>query len=347
MALSRQNEFNAGTVLTEAKLEGEFDQLYSNALSLISPLTGNLDVNSKQLVNAKLENIAGSKVAANEGIFYFNITLDQLEVDDGVNIRRVPSIASLTRGMLAVGGATANQWVGLPLGAAGTTLGSNGTDLIFSAGTLPPSGTDGGILGYTSPTTLVSSALLTQRALVIGGGAGATPTTIAALTNGQLAIGSTGANPVPAALTAGNGMIVTPGAGSITLALDYATQTEMETATSLVDVVTPGRVHNHPGVAKGWGAFNLAGTLDSGDYNIASVTDNGTGDWTVNWSTDFSNAFHVNQVTFEGGVTFRSIDYCVSARTAGTTRILTYDTASGAAVETGITKVMVTAWGDQ
>jgi hypothetical protein len=52
---------------------------------------------------------------------------------------------------------------------------------------------------------------------MIGGGAGAAPTTIAALTNGQLAIGSTGNNPVPAALTAGTNMAVSNGAGSITL----------------------------------------------------------------------------------------------------------------------------------
>lgn len=42
MALSRSNQFDDGTVLTESKLEGEFDNIYNNALSLISPLTGNL-----------------------------------------------------------------------------------------------------------------------------------------------------------------------------------------------------------------------------------------------------------------------------------------------------------------
>ena len=44
MALSRSNQFDDGTVLTESKLEGEFDNIYNNALSLISPLTGNLAV---------------------------------------------------------------------------------------------------------------------------------------------------------------------------------------------------------------------------------------------------------------------------------------------------------------
>lgn len=43
MALSRVNEFDTGSTLTETKLEGEFDNIYNNPLSLISPLTGALD----------------------------------------------------------------------------------------------------------------------------------------------------------------------------------------------------------------------------------------------------------------------------------------------------------------
>lgn len=41
------------------------------------------------------------------------------------------------------------------------------------------SGTSGGILGYTASGTLASSAALTAHGLVIGGGAGATPTALA------------------------------------------------------------------------------------------------------------------------------------------------------------------------
>jgi len=56
---------------------------------------------------------------------------------------------------------------------------------------------------------------LTDHALVIGQGAGVAGT-IAVLANGQLAIGSTGADPVPATLTSTLGTIVnTTGAGSI------------------------------------------------------------------------------------------------------------------------------------
>lgn len=78
-------------------------------------------------------------------------------------------------------------------------------------------GTSGGILGFTGSTTLASSAALTQRAMVIGGGAGATPATAtAALTNGQLYIGRTGADPIAATLQ-GNGITITNADGSILL----------------------------------------------------------------------------------------------------------------------------------
>jgi hypothetical protein len=168
---------------------------------------------------------------------------------------------------------------------------------VVNGGTGLSAGISGGILGYTATGTLASSPLLTSKALIIGGGAGFTPTTLslgtanqmlgmnaaanaheyktlsgtanqinlvhgintitlstpqnidltalptfagltlsglnansflypngtkaitstAAATNGQLLIGSTGAVPVAANLTAGNGIAITNGAGSVTI----------------------------------------------------------------------------------------------------------------------------------
>lgn len=51
---------------------------------------------------------------------------------------------------------------------------------VADGGTGLSSGTSGGILGFTATGTLASSSLLTANAVVIGGGAGATPTTITA-----------------------------------------------------------------------------------------------------------------------------------------------------------------------
>jgi len=57
---------------------------------------------------------------------------------------------------------------------------------------------------------------ITDHALVVGSGTAAL-TEIGPLTNGQLLIGSTGADPVAATLTAGTGVNITNGAGTITL----------------------------------------------------------------------------------------------------------------------------------
>ena len=52
---------------------------------------------------------------------------------------------------------------------------------VANGGTGLSSGTSGGILGYTATGTLASSALLTANAIVLGGGAGATPATLGSL----------------------------------------------------------------------------------------------------------------------------------------------------------------------
>jgi len=58
---------------------------------------------------------------------------------------------------------------------------------------------------------------LTYNGLVIGTGGSAPPRSIAALTNGQLAIGSTGNAPVPGSITGAGGLVVTGGAGTLAL----------------------------------------------------------------------------------------------------------------------------------
>lgn len=52
---------------------------------------------------------------------------------------------------------------------------------VANGGTALSSGTSGGILGYTASGTLASSVALTNHALVVGAGAGATPTPLASL----------------------------------------------------------------------------------------------------------------------------------------------------------------------
>lgn len=75
--------------------------------------------------------------------------------------------------------------------------------------------TAAGIVKYDGAGSFTADTV-TQHDLLIGGAANAI--TSLALTNGQLAIGSTGADPVAASITAGTGITVTPGAGTITIA---------------------------------------------------------------------------------------------------------------------------------
>lgn len=67
----------------------------------------------------------------------------------------------------------------------------------------------GGVIARLAPVAL-GSILLSQ-------GATTPPAWSAQLTNGQLLVGSTGVAPVPAQLTAGSGITIVPGAGSITI----------------------------------------------------------------------------------------------------------------------------------
>jgi hypothetical protein len=80
-----------------------------------------------------------------------------------------------------------------------------------------------------------------------------------------------------------------------------ATQTLMESASSVVTVVTPGRVHFHPGVAKVWVKFDGSATSVTASvaYNVSSITDDGSGNYTVNFASSLSSA---NYVHFTGTI---------------------------------------------
>ena len=69
----------------------------------------------------------------------------------------------------------------------------------------------------------------------------------------------------------------------------FATETEMKNATPGV-AVQPSNLHDHPGMTKAWVAFNGAGTLAILDsYNISSVTDAGTGQYTPNMAVGMAS----------------------------------------------------------
>lgn len=77
-----------------------------------------------------------------------------------------------------------------------------------------------------------------------------------------------------------------------------ATQANMESAISsgsVALIVTPGRLQYHPGVAKAFVRFDGSATsvtAAAGAYNISSITDKGTGNYNIIFTTAFSaNSF--------------------------------------------------------
>lgn len=129
--------------------------------------------------------------------------------------------------------------------------------------------------GSTSgDTTLQAAATAASNTITLPGSNGmlVAQSTTMAPTNGQIPIGN-GTDYTAATITAGSNITVTNGSGTITIA-----------ATSSV---------NNLQLAKAWVNFDgtLTGTITPrANYNISSVTKNGTGDYTINFTSALTDA---------------------------------------------------------
>lgn len=118
--------------------------------------------------------------------------------------------------------------------------------------------------------------------------------------------------------------------GTLQLPFTAASQAQMETATSNVVAVTPLSTNWHPGVAKAWICFNGTGTpAVRVSHNFdSSITDHGTGDYTVSMTTDFSSSnyavagFSINTASGD------SLVAGVTTPAAGSLRINVWSTAT-------------------
>jgi hypothetical protein len=151
----------------------------------------------------------------------------------------------------------------------------------------------------------------------------------AAASEPYVTIGNTAGLSAERALTAGNGIIITDGgAGStVTIAADFATQAEMETGTSVVDVVSPGRQHFHPSACKFWVQFSGDGAAINASYNVTSLTDNGAGDYSVTIGADFSS---VSWAGFVSAGISASYNSSMGAYAAGSILVRVWLSSTGA-----------------
>lgn len=96
-----------------------------------------------------------------------------------------------------------------------------------------------------------------------------------------------------------------------------AVQADQETATSTTTYVSPGVQQYHPSAAKAWVYFVGTGTVTiNKSYNISSVGDNGVGDYTINFTTAFSDANYCGVI---GGYNTGSSDGSWNAFSSATT----------------------------
>lgn len=82
-----------------------------------------------------------------------------------------------------------------------------------------------------------------------------------------------------------------------------ASQAEMEAGTATDRYVTPQGFNWHPGAVKCWGKANGAGTSLLVNWNVAGITDTGTGRLGVTIGTDFSSANYAISCTLERSAT--------------------------------------------
>lgn len=117
---------------------------------------------------------------------------------------------------------------------------------------------------------------LTNHGVLLGQGTSAVVGTTA-LTNGQLLIGSTGADPVPASLTAGANIVLTPGAGSLTIAANATLLpwVDVATGTQTLAVNTGYITDNGAGLV----TYTLPATAVQG--SVVSVAGKSAGGWSI------------------------------------------------------------------
>jgi len=191
-------------------------QLYYSTTAAATPSSGNL-VNGELAINIQDEKLYFKNAAGTVKLLASNATSAPVLSFSAGTTGFTPSTA--TTGAITLAGtlATTNGGTGLTSFTSGTAIFASSTSAL-SSGTLPTtgggtgltsftsggavyasstsalttgtlpvasggtgltSGTSGGILAYTATGTLVSSAALTQYGVVIGGGAGAAPTSTA------------------------------------------------------------------------------------------------------------------------------------------------------------------------
>jgi hypothetical protein len=214
---------------------GTVTGLHTQDGNTVTPTAGVINLNGGN--NLTTTGTAGPNTAT---IHLSGITEHSLQVGGASN--SLTQLGVATDGQLPIGSTgadpvlatiTAGTGISVTNGAGSITI-ATGSAVADSfptdSGTATPSAGVLDIFGDTHNITTTGSGNqvvvgltgITQHSLQVGGASNAL-TQLGAATNGQLPIGSTGADPVLATITAGTGVTVTNGAGTITIAASGTT----------------------------------------------------------------------------------------------------------------------------
>lgn len=150
-------------------------------------------------------------------------------------------------------------------------------------------------VAYYNGSGTFSAPTLTQHGIILGDASNDIKS-LGVATNGQLPIGSTGADPVLANLTAGTGISISNGAGSITLnAIGGALTWNDVTGTSATMAVNNGYLADNAGLV----TLTLPNTV--AQFSVIAVAGLGAGGWTI--AQNVGQLIHFGSSTTTTGVT--------------------------------------------
>jgi hypothetical protein len=123
-----------------------------------------------------------------------------------------------------------------------------------------------------------------------------------------------------------------------------AAQADQEAGSSTTLAVTPARQHFHPSAAKAFVYWTVSGTTVTvqRSYNVSSVTRNGVGDHTVNFTTSFSDTNYTwaGQSNIPGTATGFVSEQTATPRAVGSLRTTCTPAGGGTSESTSNSRVV-------
>ena len=247
------------------------------------------------IANASLSNSTISGIALGSNLF--NLTAGTgVSFSAGTTYNGSAAITINATGLGGTVTSVAQSFTGGLISVAGSPITSSGTLALTVAGT------SGGIPYFTSGTTWATTAALAASALMVGGGAGAAPSTI---TTGTGVVTALGVNTGSAgAFVVNGGALGTPSSGTVT----NLTGTASININGTVGATTANT-----------GAF----TTVSASGVITSTVATGTAPFTVASTTQVAN---LNAAT--AGTATNATNTAITAASSGATNYLTFVTAT-------------------